>query len=62
MLGKNADDDYNAERNFHYKLTMRFQGNANDVDWHIDYNEEPGIYVPNPYFISYLYDHSMCCP
>ena len=50
MLGKNADDDYNAERNFHYKLTMRFQGNANDVDWHIDYNEEPGIYVPNPYF------------
>ena len=62
MLGKNADDDYNAERNFHYKLTMRFQGNANDVDWHIDYNEEPGIYVPNPYFISYLYDHSMMLP
>lgn len=49
MLGKNADDDYNAERNFHYKLTMRFQGSANDVDWHIDYQEDPGIYVPNPY-------------
>ena len=62
MLGKNADDDYNAERNFHYKLTMRFQGSANDVDWHIDYNEDPGIYVPNPYYISYLYDHSMMLP
>ena len=62
MLGKNADDDYNAERNFHYKLTMRFQGSANDVDWHIDYQEDPGIYVPNPYYISYLYDHSMMLP
>lgn len=62
MLGKNADDDYNAERNFHYKLTMRFQGSANDVNWHIDYNEDPGIYVPNPYYISYLYDHSMMLP
>ncbi len=62
MLGKNIDDDYNAERNFHYKLTMRFQGSANDVDWHIDYDEEPGIYVPNPYYISYLYDHSMMLP
>ena len=62
MLGKNADDDYNAERNFHYKLTMRFQGSANDVNWHIDYQEDPGIYVPNPYYISYLYDHSMMLP
>lgn len=46
MLGKNADDDYNAERNFHYKLTMRFQGSANDVDWHIDYQEDPGHLRP----------------
>ena len=62
MLGKNTVDDYNAERNFHYKLTLRFLGNANDVDWHIVYNEEDGIYAPNPYFISYLYDHSMMLP
>lgn len=41
---------------------MRFQGSANDVNWHIDYNEDPGIYVPNPYYISYLYDHSMMLP
>ncbi len=45
MLGKNADDDYNAERNFHYKLTLRFRGHANDVDWHIEYDEDKGIYV-----------------
>ncbi len=62
MLGKNTVDDYNAERNFHYKLTLRFLGNANDVDWHIVYNEEDGIYTPNPYYISYLYDHSMMLP
>lgn len=62
MLGKDTERDYNAERNYHYKLVMRFQGNANDVDWHIDYNEEEGIYAPNPYYISYLYDHEMMLP
>lgn len=62
MLGKDTETDYNAERNFHYKLTLRFRGHANDVDWHIDYNEDPGIHAPNPYFISYLYDHSMMLP
>lgn len=62
MLGKDTKRDYNAERNFHYKLTLRFQGNANDVDWHIEYDEEEGIYAPNPYYISYLYDHEMKLP
>ena len=62
MLGQNETTDYNAKRNYHYKLTLRFQGNANDIDWHIEYDEEPGIYVPNPYFISYLYDHKMTLP
>lgn len=62
MLGQNVTTDYNAKRNYHYKLTLRFQGNANDIDWHIEYDEEPGIYVPNPYFISYLYDHKMMLP
>lgn len=62
MLGQNTTDNYDAKRNYHYKLTLRFQGNANDVDWHIEYKEEPGIYVPNPYFISYLYDHKMMLP
>lgn len=62
MLGKDTERDYNAERNFHYKLTLRFRGHANDVDWHIEYDEDEGIYAPNPYYISYLYDHEMMLP
>lgn len=57
MLGKDIITDYNAERNYHYKLTLKFNGNANDVDWHIDYKEEdaPGVYIPD-YYVSYLYN------
>lgn len=63
MLGKNVIDDYNAERNHHYKLTMKFNGQANDVDFHIQYRvPKPSINVPNPYYISYLYNHSMMLP
>ena len=62
MLGKDTKTDYNAERNYHYKLTLKFNGYANDVDWHIEYEQEPGIYLPNPYYISYLYDKSMTLP
>lgn len=39
MLGKNTTTDYNAERNHHYKLTLKFRNFADDYDWHIDYNE-----------------------
>ncbi len=62
MLGMDEDKDYNAERNYHYKITLKFNGDANDVDWHIDYREEPGIHVPNPYYISYLHDEGMHLP
>ncbi len=63
MLGKNVTTDYNAERNHHYKLTLKFKNFANDADWHIEYKEpEPGIEIPNPYYISYLYNHSMMLP
>lgn len=63
MLGKNVTTDYNAERNHHYKLTLKFKNFANDADWHIDYEEpEPSIQVPEPYFISYLYNHKMMLP
>ncbi len=63
MLGKNITTDYNAERNYHYKLTLKFNRFANDADWHIVYEEEiPGIQVPKPYFISYLYNHCMMMP
>ena len=55
MLGKDILKDYNAERNFHYKLTMKFRNNADDVDWHIDYvPEHPEIQIANPLYISYL--------
>lgn len=63
MLGKDTHLDYNCERNYHYKLTLKFNGYANDVDWHIDYNrEQRDIEAPNPYYISYLYNHSMMMP
>lgn len=58
MLGKNEIDDYDAERNYHYMLTMVFNGNANDVDFHIDYKEEakPGLLAPDTAYVSYLYN------
>lgn len=59
MLGQDADCDYNATRNTHYKLTLRFKGNGNDADWHIDYKEKTGIYVISPQYISYLYNKQM---
>ncbi len=57
MLGKNAEDNYDAERNHHYKLTMVFRGYANDVDWHIEYDQsEPPVTLPKEYYISYGYN------
>lgn len=62
MLGKDEKTSYDAERNFHYKLTMKFNGYANDVDFHIEYKvPKPSLNIP-PYYISYLYDHSMMLP
>ena len=63
MLGKDVDMDYDAERNYHYKLTLCFKKFANDVDWHIEYEEKrPDILLPDKYYISYLYNHSMDMP
>ncbi len=58
MLGKDHITDYNAERNHHYKLTLTFNGYANDVDFHIDYVEQakPGFLVPPVTYVSYLYN------
>lgn len=58
MLGK-GDTDYNAERNTHYKLTLKLKGYGNDYDWHIDYQTTPGLHVTNPLYISYLYNKRM---
>lgn len=62
MLGQDVKKDYNAKRNCHYKLTLRFNGYANDVDWHIEYKEDKQLIVPTPYYISYLYNQSASLP
>ncbi len=65
MLGKNMTDDFNSERNVHYKVTLKFNNDANDVDWHIDYEyipQPPEIIVPTPQFISYQYSRDMHIP
>ena len=60
MLGQNVDDNYDATRNCHYKVTLHFNKYANDVDWHIEYYQPtPSIDAPNPYYISYLYDKNI---
>lgn len=40
MLGKDAVKNFDLVRNHHYKITMRFKGYGNDIDWHIDYAEK----------------------
>ncbi len=63
MLGQDVIKNYNAKRNCHYKLTLKFKNFANEADWHIEYVEpEPGVMTPEPYYISYLYNHSMMYP
>ena len=39
MLGKDAVSNFDVVRNHHYKVTMRFKGYGNDIDWHIVYAE-----------------------
>ena len=62
MLGKNVTDNFEAERNYHYKLTLCPRGNGNDADWHIEFNEPEGFHVPNPWYVSYLYNHDAMLP
>ncbi len=62
MLGKNVKDNFDVERNHHYKLTLSFKGNGNDADWHIEYDESQGIHLPTPLYISYLYNKSLTFP
>lgn len=58
MLGQNDTYDYNAIRNHHYKLTLGFNGYANQPDWHIEYIEPDNtIFLDPTYYISYGYNH-----
>lgn len=57
MLGKDAESNYDVERNHHYKLTLCFRGYANDYDWHIEYDRaQPPVTIPDEYYISYGYN------
>ncbi len=62
MLGKDVDTNFDAERNYHFKLTLRLRGYANDHDWHIVYDMKPEIIARSPYYISYVYDETMKYP
>ncbi len=63
MLGRDVVRDCNAERNNHYKLTLRFKNDANNPDWHIDYTpENPTLSVPTPLYISYGYNEVLNIP
>ena len=52
MLGQNVEKDYNATRNCHYKLTLKFKGYGNDVDWHIEYKQQV-LEVTEPKVMNY---------
>lgn len=63
MLGKNITYNYDAQRNYHFKLTLGFKGWANQPDWHIDYEQpQPGIEVQPVFRVSYLYNQKSELP
>ena len=63
MLGKDVDRNCDVERSNHYKVTLRFIKDANNVDWHISYTpENPEISVPTPLYISYGYNEVLNIP
>lgn len=62
MLGKDVDDNYDIERNHHYKVTMSFLGNGNDVDWHVDYKEKTPSIQTTDVYASYSYNEAVTIP
>ncbi len=63
MLGKNETYNFNSQRNHHYKLTLGFDGWANQPKWNIEYyEEEPGLEVPDQFYVSYLYNQKHMMP
>ncbi len=62
MLGQDDSFDYDAIRNHHYKLTLGFNGWANQPDWHIEYYEETPEIVATEMYMPYLYNQSADFP
>ena len=48
MLGQNTTTDYNAKRSKHYKITLGFNKDADNPDWHIEYAD-----IPDALMLSY---------
>lgn len=62
MLGQDIEYDYDAIRNHHYKVTLGFNGYANQPDWHIEYKiTDPSINTPEVY-VPYTYNTSVDFP
>ena len=63
MLGQDATSDFNTKRSCHYKVTLGFNGDATNPDWHIEYNPEtPGVQVPDKLYISYSNNKYVALP
>lgn len=63
MLGKNTTYNYNAQRNHHYKVTLKFKGWANQPEWHIEYIEEkPDLDVVDYLYMPYNYRERTTLP
>lgn len=63
MLGKDTERNCDVERSNHFKVVLKFIKDANNIDWHIDYEpENPEISVPSPMYISYLHSEKLDIP
>ena len=65
MLGKDAVKRAAMPRHLLplQAVTLKFNGKSQRLLWHIDYREEPDRGdVPNPWYVSYLYNHQSNIP
>ena len=62
MLGQDIDYNYDAIRNHHYKVTLGFNGYANQPDWHIEYKPEPPVIFASEVYIPYSYNTAVEYP
>ncbi|MDE7155476.1 MAG: hypothetical protein K2N79_04235 [Muribaculaceae bacterium] len=56
MLGQDTEYNYNALRNYHYKVTLGFNGNANNPDWHVEYREPDHEIFADEVYVPYSYN------
>lgn len=44
MLGKNTTNDFNAARNYHYRLTLRLKNDARTPEWSLDFEQVQNVF------------------